>query len=62
MVKIIVQEQESLDKAISRFKKKCERAGILKEFKRTTYFLKPSVKRRIQKEKAIRRAHRLAKG
>ncbi len=60
MVKIIVQDQESLDKAINRFKKKCEKAGILKDFKRTTYFLKPSVKRRIRREKAIRRAKRLA--
>ncbi len=60
MVKVIVHERESLDKAINRFKKKCERAGILKDYKRTTYFLKPSIKRRIRREKAIRRAHRLA--
>ncbi|MFQ6114255.1 MAG: 30S ribosomal protein S21 [bacterium] len=61
MVQVTVQDQESLDRAISRFRRKCARAGILKDFKKTTYFLKPSVKRRIRKEKAIRRAHRLAR-
>lgn len=61
MVQVTVHERESLDRAMYRFKKKCARAGIMKDFKKTTYFLKPSVKRRIRKEKAIRRAHRLGK-
>ena len=34
MVGIIVQENEAIDKAIKRFKKKYERSGVLKEFKK----------------------------
>lgn len=59
MVGIIVQENEPIDRAIRRFKKKYERSGVLKEFKRRTYFTKPSVKKRMKKVKAIRRAQRL---
>jgi small subunit ribosomal protein S21 len=61
MVQVIVQDRESLDKAMYRFKRKCARAGVMKDFKKSTYFLKPSVKRRIRKEKAIRRALRFAR-
>lgn len=58
MVGIIVQENESIDRAIRRFKKKYERSGVLKEFKKRAYFTKPSVKKRMKKVKAIRRAQR----
>ena len=58
MVGIIIQENESIDRAIRRFKKKYERYGILKEVKRRAYFTKPSVKKRMKKIKAVRRAYR----
>ncbi len=59
MVGIIVQENEPIDRALRRFKKKYERSGVLKEFKKRTYFTKPSVKKRMKRVKAIRRAQRL---
>jgi small subunit ribosomal protein S21 len=58
LVGIMVQENEPIDRAIKRFKKKYERSGVLKEFKKRTYFTKPSVKKRMKKVKAIRRAQR----
>lgn len=58
MVGIVLQENEPIDRAIRRFKKKYERAGVLKEFKKRAYFTKPSTKKRMQKVKAIRRAQR----
>lgn len=58
MIGIIVQENEPIDRAIKRFKKKYERSGILKEFKKRTYFTKPSIKKRMKKMKAVRRAKR----
>lgn len=58
MVGITIGDSESIDKALRRFKKKYERSGILKEFKKRTAFTKPSVKKRMEKQKAIRRAHR----
>jgi small subunit ribosomal protein S21 len=58
MVGIVIQENENIDRAIRRFKKKYERSGILKEVKKRAYFTKPSVKRRMKKIKAIRRSQR----
>ena len=58
MVGITIGENESIDKALKRFKKKYERSGILKEFKKRTFFLKPSIKKRQERIKAARRAHR----
>ncbi len=58
MVGISVGENESIDKALRRFKKKYERSGVLKEFKKRTFFVKPSVKKRMERIKAARRAHR----
>jgi small subunit ribosomal protein S21 len=59
LVGIIVQDNEPIDRALRRFKKKYERSGVLKEFKKRTYFTKPSVKKRMKRVKAIRRAQRL---
>lgn len=59
MIGITVQENESIDKALKRFKKKYERSGILKEFKKRTFYVKPSIKKRMERLKAIRRAHRM---
>jgi small subunit ribosomal protein S21 len=58
LVGISVGENESIDKALRRFKKKYERSGVLKEFKKRTFFVKPSVKKRMEKLKALRRAQR----
>lgn len=61
MVGIIIGENENLDKALKRFKKKYERSGILKEFKKRTFYLKPSVRKKMKKAKAIRRLQKLMK-
>lgn len=58
LVGIIIQENENIDRAIRRFKKKYERSGILKEVKKRAYFTKPSVKKRMKKIKAVRRSYR----
>lgn len=58
MVGITISENESIDKALKRFKKKYERSGILKEYKKRTFFVKPSVKKRLERIKATRRAQR----
>ncbi|HLE31219.1 MAG TPA: 30S ribosomal protein S21 [Bacteroidota bacterium] len=58
MVGIIIGDNEPIDKAIRRFKKKYERSGVLKEFKKRTFFTKPSVKKRMKRMKAIRRNQR----
>lgn len=58
MIKVAVQEGESIDKILKRFKKKYEKAGVLKEFRKRGFFVKPSIKNRMKKAKAIRRNKR----
>ena len=58
MVGILVSENENIDKALKRFKKKYERSGILKEYKKRTFYIKPSIENRMERIKAARRAHR----
>lgn len=55
MIIINVKENESIDKALKRFKKKFERTGVLKELRSRTYYEKPSRRRRDEKIKAIYR-------
>jgi small subunit ribosomal protein S21 len=55
MIIINVKENESIDKALKRFKKKFERTGVLRELRSRTYFEKPSISRRAEKIKAAYR-------
>jgi small subunit ribosomal protein S21 len=55
----IVQDGEPIDRALRRFKKKYERAGILREFRRRTAFEKPSVKNKMMLQRAARRQQRM---
>jgi small subunit ribosomal protein S21 len=59
MIKVIVGEKESIDRAIIRFKKKCQQAGILRDYRKNSYFLKPSQKKRLKHDKAIRRVKKI---
>lgn len=45
-----VSESESFENALKKFKKQCEKEGILSEIKKREHYDKPSVKR---KKKAI---------
>ena len=55
---IKVREDESLENAIRRFKRKCEKSGILTEIKKRQHYEKPSVKR---KRKALAARKKLLK-
>lgn len=52
MLIINVKENESIDRALKRFKKKFEKTGVLRELRSRTAFTKPSVKRRDEIKKA----------
>ena len=55
MIIVNVKENESIDKALKRFKKKFEKTGVLKELRSRTSFEKPSVRRRNEIIKAVYR-------
>ncbi|MEM0938168.1 MAG: 30S ribosomal protein S21 [Bacteroidota bacterium] len=52
MLIINVKENESIDRALKRFKKKFEKTGVLRELRSRTQYVKPSVQRRDQVIKA----------
>ena len=52
-----VKDNESFESALKRFKKRCEKDGVLSEFRRRQHFEKPSVRRK-RKLYAARRKNR----
>ncbi len=59
LVEIQVRDGEPLERALRRFKKKWERAGVLREVRRKAFFVKPSDEKREIRKKSIRRISRL---
>ncbi len=55
-VGIRVREGENYDAVLRRFKKDCEKAGILSEVRRREYYEKPSVRRKKKSIAARKRA------
>jgi len=56
-----VKEGESFEKAMKRFKKQCEKAGILSEIRKREHYEKPSVKRKKKALAAKKRALKKAR-
>ena len=52
MIYINVKENESLDKALKKFKKKFEKTGVVKELRSRQAYTKKSVSRREEIKKA----------
>ena len=58
MSEVRVGENESLESALKRFKRKCARSGDLAEVRKRKHYEKPSVKRRKKQEAARRKRSR----
>ncbi len=56
---VTVGDNEGFEEALKRFKKQCERAGILSEIKKREHYEKPSVKKKKKalaaRKKALKR-------
>lgn len=46
MVGVRIKPDETFEHALKRFKKQCEKAGILSELRRRSHYEKPSTKRK----------------
>jgi small subunit ribosomal protein S21 len=55
MLIINVKEEESIDRALKRYKRKFQSTGLLKEIRRRKNFEKPSVERRNEILNAVYR-------
>lgn len=52
MIIVQVKDGENIERALRRFKRKYERTGIVKELRSRQAFVKPSVQKRKQKQRA----------
>ena len=59
MIVVPVKEGENIEKALKKFKRKFEKTGIVKELRSRQQFDKPSVVKRLKKERADRKSTRL---
>jgi small subunit ribosomal protein S21 len=58
MIGVKVKDNESIDRAINRFKKLITRSRILMEYKERQQFIKPSEQRREDLKKSVREERR----
>ena len=59
MTSVVVKEDEPFESALRRFKKQCEKAGVVSELRKREHYEKPSVRRKkkmlVARKKAQKR-------
>lgn len=60
MIFVEVKENEGFDRALKRFKKKVERVHVLKQARARMYYVKPTVRRKLEKLRAIYKQKKLS--
>jgi small subunit ribosomal protein S21 len=58
LAEVRLQEGESIDNALRRFKRKVQAEDIIKEVKRHSFYLKPGEKKRVKQALARKRARK----
>lgn len=55
MAQVKIGKDESLDRALRRFKQSCRKAGLMSEIRKREHYEKPSVKRKKKSNAARKR-------
>ncbi len=55
MTMVVVGKDETIDSALKRFKRKCQKDGIIGDLRKHEAYEKPSVKRKRKREEARKR-------
>jgi len=58
LILIKIDENEPIERALKRFKKECQKSGVLTELRKREFYEKPSVKRKRAAEAAMRKHRR----
>jgi small subunit ribosomal protein S21 len=58
LAEVRLQEGESLENALRRFKRKVQTEDIIKEVKRHSFYLKPGEKKRVKRALALKRSRK----
>ena len=53
MIVVPVKEGENIERALKKFKRKFEKTGVVKELRSRQQFDKPSVTKRLARERAV---------
>ncbi len=61
LAEVRLQDGESLENALRRFKRKVQQEDIIKEIKKHSFYLKPGEKRRVKAALARKRARKKAR-
>ena len=62
MAEVIVNDGESLESALRRFKRKVQQEDIIKDVKKHSFYLKPGEKKRIKQALARKRLRKKLRG
>ncbi|MFN9799844.1 MAG: 30S ribosomal protein S21 [Bacteroidota bacterium] len=62
MAEIILQDGETLEAALRRFKRKVQQEDIIKEIKKHSFYLKPGEKKRVKQALARKRTRKKRRG
>ncbi|MFO0837332.1 MAG: 30S ribosomal protein S21 [Phycisphaerae bacterium] len=58
MIRVKARGNESVEQMVRRFKKLCEKEGLTRDIKRTSYYEKPSERKRRKVRKSMKRIAR----
>jgi len=58
---VLVKENESLENALRRFRRKVQQEGIMRDYKKSSFYLKPGDKKRMKEHRARKRIRRYLK-
>jgi small subunit ribosomal protein S21 len=61
LAEVRLQEGESLENALRRFKRKVQQEDIIKEIKKHSFYLKPGERRRVKEALARKRLRKKAR-
>lgn len=61
MTEILLNETDRIDWALKTFKRKVQKAGILRELRKRRHYVKPSAARQLKSKAAERARHRARK-
>ena len=50
-----IRKGESVERAVKKFSRKCKKLGIVQEVRDRRHYIKPSMKKRLAKKRAIAR-------
>jgi small subunit ribosomal protein S21 len=62
LAEVILQEGETLESALRRFKRKVQQEDIIKEIKKHSYYVKPGEKKRVKQALARKRNRKKRRG